>query len=159
MMEEAASDGEREEDASVPGAGRDVYVPGVHVWSTSVLEIGQGVCSPCTRQEKRSAPSVTGSARRRVAKRRVAASRNRSLGSIACCEGWANYFSLGYVDGSLEGGAAARLPTAPPVVAAQAMAKRGGVSGHPDQRLYEEYNLVNLVRAVRRLPLWAKARS
>jgi RNA-directed DNA polymerase len=68
--------------------------------------------------------------------------------------GWANYFRLGYVTGAWQ------------VVQQQACkglrwwlrrkrGQRGGVHGYPDMHLYEEYGLVNLVRQIRRLPLWA----
>ena len=49
----------------------------------------------------------------------------------------------GLRDGSLAGGAAARLPTAPLVVATEAR-QRGGGQGYPDMQLYEKYGLVNL---------------
>ena len=69
--------------------------------------------------------------------------------------GWAQLLSTGLRHGSLAGGAAARLPTAPLVVATEARGKRGGGQGYPDMQLYEEYGLVKLVRAIRRIPLWA----
>ena len=40
--------------------------------------------------------------------------------------------------------------------AAEAWGKAGRGQGYPDMRLHEKYGLVELVRAVRRLPLWAK---
>jgi group II intron reverse transcriptase/maturase len=71
--------------------------------------------------------------------------------------GWANYFRLGYVTGAWR--------------VVQQHACRGlrrwlrrkhgrsaGVEGPPDLRLYEDYGLVKLTDAVRRVPLWATAR-
>ena len=48
----AAAHGEREEDAPVCPAERDVYLLGVHVWPTSLLENGPCVRSTGTGQEK-----------------------------------------------------------------------------------------------------------
>jgi RNA-directed DNA polymerase len=71
--------------------------------------------------------------------------------------GWAYYFRLGYVTGAWR-------------VVQQHTCRRlrwwlrrkhgqaGGVHGYPDLTLYEQYQLVNLVRCVPRLPLWASAR-
>ena len=71
--------------------------------------------------------------------------------------GWANYFSLGYVTGAwkvVQQHACRRLRW----WLRRKHGQRGGVQGYPDMRLYERYGLVNLVRAVRRRPLWATAR-
>ena len=70
--------------------------------------------------------------------------------------GWANYFRIGYV-------------TAAWKVVQQHTCRRlrwwmrrkhgeraGRGQRYPDMRLYEEYGLVELVRKVRRIPLWAK---
>jgi RNA-directed DNA polymerase len=71
--------------------------------------------------------------------------------------GWANYFSLGYVTGAwkvVQQHACRRLRW----WLRRKHGQRGGVQGYPDMRLYDKYGLVNLVRAVRRSPLWATAR-
>ena len=68
--------------------------------------------------------------------------------------GWGNYFRLGYVTGAwkvVQQHACRRLRR-------WLRAKhhwRAGTHGPPDLRLYEDYGLVNLVKAVRRIPLWA----
>jgi RNA-directed DNA polymerase len=68
--------------------------------------------------------------------------------------GWGNYFRLGYVTGAWK-------------VVQQHTCRRlrqwlrrkhgqaGGHQGYPDMQLYETYGLLNLVRTIRRLPLWA----
>lgn len=71
--------------------------------------------------------------------------------------GWANYFRLGYVTGAwkvVQQHACRRLRR----WLRRKHGQGGGVHGYPDLRLYEDYGLVNLVREVSRLPLWAKAR-
>jgi group II intron reverse transcriptase/maturase len=69
--------------------------------------------------------------------------------------GWGNYFSVGYATGAwkvVQQHACRRLR--------QWMQKRRGRRGRPqsfpDMQLYEKYRLINLSRAVRRKPLWAK---
>jgi RNA-directed DNA polymerase len=68
--------------------------------------------------------------------------------------GWGNYFRLGYVTGAWK-------------VVQQHTCRRlrqwlrrkhgqaGGHQGYPDMQLYEKYGLLNLVRTITRLPLWA----
>jgi RNA-directed DNA polymerase len=71
--------------------------------------------------------------------------------------GWANYFNLGYVTGAwkvVQQHACRRLRW----WLRRKHGQRGGVQGYPDMRLYEKYGLVNLVRVVRRSPLWATTR-
>jgi RNA-directed DNA polymerase len=71
--------------------------------------------------------------------------------------GWANYFRLGYVTGAwqvVQEHACRRLRW----WIRRKHGQRGGVQGYPDLHLYEEYGLVNLVRAIRRFSLWATAR-
>ena len=71
--------------------------------------------------------------------------------------GWANYFRLGYVTGAwkvVQQHACRRLRR----WLRRKHGQAGGVSGYPDLCLYEKYGLVNLVRTVPRLPLWAKTR-
>lgn len=71
--------------------------------------------------------------------------------------GWGNYFRIGYVTGAwqvVQQHACRRLRQ----WLQRKHGRRGGPSNPPDLRLYEEYGLVNLVRAVRRKPLWATAR-
>ena len=71
--------------------------------------------------------------------------------------GWATYFRLGYVTGAwkvVQQHACRRLRR----WLRRKHGQAGGVSGYPDLCLYEEYGLVNLVRTVPRLPLWAKTR-
>jgi RNA-directed DNA polymerase len=69
--------------------------------------------------------------------------------------GWANYFRIGYVTGAwkvVQQHACRRLRW-------WMRRKHGEKSGrgqrYPDMQLYERYRLVELVRVVRRLPLWA----
>jgi group II intron reverse transcriptase/maturase len=68
--------------------------------------------------------------------------------------GWGHYFRLGYVTGAWK------------VVQQHACRRvrwwwrakhkqKAGRRGPPDLSLYEEYGLVNLVKAIKRLPLWA----
>jgi RNA-directed DNA polymerase len=70
--------------------------------------------------------------------------------------GWGNYFRMGYVTGAWK------------VVQQQACHRlrwwlrakhnrRACRHGPPDLRLYEDYGLVNLVKAVRRISLWANS--
>jgi group II intron reverse transcriptase/maturase len=69
--------------------------------------------------------------------------------------GWGNYFRLGYVTGAwgvVQQHACRRLRW----WLRRKRGERGGVHGYPDLRLYEEYGLVQLLRSVRRVPLWAK---
>ena len=70
--------------------------------------------------------------------------------------GWAGHFRLGYVTGAwrvVQQHACRRLRWWLRWKHGQA----GGVHGYPDLRLYEQYGLLNLIRGVRRLPLWASA--
>jgi RNA-directed DNA polymerase len=69
--------------------------------------------------------------------------------------GWANYFRLGYVTAAwrvVQQHACRRLRW---WLRRKHREPRGKGQTYPDMRLYEKYGLVNLVRAVRRLPLWA----
>lgn len=71
--------------------------------------------------------------------------------------GWANYFRIGYVTRAwqiVQQHACRRLRR----WLRRKMKTRGGPQHPPDLRLYEDYNLLNLVQSVRRKPLWAKAR-
>ena len=71
--------------------------------------------------------------------------------------GWANYFRLGYVTGAwqvVQQHACRRLRW----WIRRKRGLRGGVQGYPDLMLYEQYGLVNVLRTVRRLPLWATTR-
>ena len=70
--------------------------------------------------------------------------------------GWGNYFRLGYVTGAwqvVQQHACRRLRR-------WMRAKhhwKASRHGPPDLRLYEDYGLVNLVKTIARLPLWAKS--
>ncbi len=69
--------------------------------------------------------------------------------------GGANYFRLGYVTAAwrvVQQHACRRLRW---WLRRKHRAPRGRGQTYPDMRLYEKYGLVNLVRTVRRLPLWA----
>jgi len=69
--------------------------------------------------------------------------------------GWANYFSLGYVTaawGVVQQHACRRLRW---WLRRKHKARAGRGQHYPDMQLYERYGLVNLVRTVRRRPLWA----
>jgi len=69
--------------------------------------------------------------------------------------GWANYFRLGYVVAAwrvVQQHACRRLRW---WLRRKHRQGRGKGRTYPDMRLYEQYGLVNLVRTVRRLPLWA----
>jgi len=71
--------------------------------------------------------------------------------------GWANYFRLGYVTGAwqvVQQHACRRLRW----WIRRQLGLRGGVQGYPDLLLYNQYGLVNVLRTVRRLPLWATTR-
>lgn len=68
--------------------------------------------------------------------------------------GWGNYFRLGYVTGAwhdVQQHACRRLRW----WLRRKHGQRGGTQGYPDMQLYEKYGLVNLRRAIRRIPLWA----
>jgi RNA-directed DNA polymerase len=69
--------------------------------------------------------------------------------------GWANYFRLGYVMAAwrVVQQHACRRPRR--WLRRKQGAHRGRGQTYPDMRLYEKYGLVNLVRTIRRLPLWA----
>ena len=69
--------------------------------------------------------------------------------------GWANYFRLGYVTAAwrvVQQHTCRRLRW---WLRRKQRARRGRGPTYPAMRLYETYGLVNLVRTVRRLPLWA----
>jgi group II intron reverse transcriptase/maturase len=69
--------------------------------------------------------------------------------------GWANYFRLGYVTAAwrvVQQHACRRLRW---WLRRKHKAKAGRGPRYPDMQLYERHGLVNLVRTVRRLPLWA----
>jgi RNA-directed DNA polymerase len=69
--------------------------------------------------------------------------------------GWGNYFRLGYVTGAwheVQQHACRRLRR----WLRRKHKQRGGVQGYPDMQLYEKYGLLNLRRAIARIPLWAK---
>jgi RNA-directed DNA polymerase len=69
--------------------------------------------------------------------------------------GWANYFRLGYVTAAwqvVQQHTCRRLRW---WLRRKHKARAGRGQHYPDLRLYEDYGLVNLVRRVRRLPLWA----
>jgi RNA-directed DNA polymerase len=69
--------------------------------------------------------------------------------------GWANYFRIGYVTAAwrvVQQHACRRLRR---WMRRKHKAKRGRGQQYPDMQLYERWGLVNLVRSVRRLPLWA----
>jgi group II intron reverse transcriptase/maturase len=70
--------------------------------------------------------------------------------------GWANYFRIGYVTRAwqvVQQHACRRLRW---WLRRKHGAKRGHGQRYPDMQLYEQVGLTNLVRDVRRLPLWAK---
>ena len=69
--------------------------------------------------------------------------------------GWANYFSVGYVTGAwkvVQQHACRRLRQ---WIHRKENTRRGGPQNPPDLRLYEDYGLLNLVKSIRRKPLWA----
>ena len=69
--------------------------------------------------------------------------------------GWANYFRLGYVTSAwraVQGHVCRRLRW---WLRRKHKVKAGRGQTYPDMQLYEKYGLVELVRRVRRLPLWA----
>jgi group II intron reverse transcriptase/maturase len=69
--------------------------------------------------------------------------------------GWANYFRLGYVTAAwrvVQQHTCRRLRW---WMRRKHKAKAGRGQRYPDLQLYEKYGLVELVRTVRRLPLWA----
>ena len=71
--------------------------------------------------------------------------------------GWANYFRVGYVTRAwqiVQQHACRRLRQ----WLHRKTKTRGGPQNPPDLRLYEDYGLLNLVRSIRRKPLWAQAR-
>jgi RNA-directed DNA polymerase len=66
--------------------------------------------------------------------------------------GWGNYFRLGYVTGAwrvVQQHTCRRLRW----WLRRKHHKGGGRQGYPDMQLYEKYGLVNLSRAIRRIPL------
>ena len=68
--------------------------------------------------------------------------------------GWGNYFRLGYVTGAWEvvqQHACRRLRR----WIRRKRGQKGRNQGYPDMQLYEKYGLVNLVKRIQRLPLWA----
>ena len=68
--------------------------------------------------------------------------------------GWAGYFRLGYVTGAwrvVQQHACRRLRW----WLRRKHGQPGGVQGYPDMQLYDKYGLLNLIRSVSRLPLWA----
>jgi RNA-directed DNA polymerase len=68
--------------------------------------------------------------------------------------GWGNYFRLGYVTGAwkvVQQHACRRLRR----WLRRKRGQKGSNQGYPDMQLYEKYQLVNLVKTIRRLPLWA----
>lgn len=70
--------------------------------------------------------------------------------------GWGNYFRLGYVTGAwkvVQQHACRRLRR----WLRAKQNRKAGRRGPPDLRLYEDYGLVCLVKAIARLPLWAKS--
>ncbi len=70
--------------------------------------------------------------------------------------GWANYFRIGYVTAAWEAvqqHACRRLRW---WLRRKHREKAGKGQRYPERQLYEEYRLVRLVDAVRRLPLWAR---
>lgn len=70
--------------------------------------------------------------------------------------GWANYFRLGYVTAAwhdVQQHACRRLRW---WLRRKHKEKAGRGEQYPDMQLYERYGLANLVKRVRRLPLWAK---
>jgi RNA-directed DNA polymerase len=69
--------------------------------------------------------------------------------------GWANYFRIGYVTAAwkvVQQHACRRLRR---WLRRKHREKAGRGQRYPDVQLYEKYGLVELVRAVRRIPLWA----
>jgi group II intron reverse transcriptase/maturase len=69
--------------------------------------------------------------------------------------GWANYFNLGYVTAAwqvVQQHACRRLRW---WLRRKHKARAGRGQHYPDMQLYERYGLVNLVRTIRRRPLWA----
>jgi group II intron reverse transcriptase/maturase len=69
--------------------------------------------------------------------------------------GWANYFRIGYVTAAwrvVQQHTCRRLRW---WMRRKHREKAGKGQRYPDMRLYEKYGLVELVRAVRRIPLWA----
>ena len=70
--------------------------------------------------------------------------------------GWANYFRIGYVTAAwqvVQQHTCRRLRW---WLRRKHKASAGKGPRYPDMQLYERYDLVNLVRRVRRIPLWAK---
>ena len=70
--------------------------------------------------------------------------------------GWANYFRIGYVTAAwqvVQQHACRRLRW---WLRRKHKEKAGQGEQYPDMQLYERWGLVNLIRRVRRLPLWAK---
>jgi group II intron reverse transcriptase/maturase len=68
--------------------------------------------------------------------------------------GWGNYFRMGYVTGAwhdVQQHACRRLRW----WLRRKHKQRGGTQGYPDLQLYEKYGLVELRKAIRRIPLWA----
>jgi group II intron reverse transcriptase/maturase len=71
--------------------------------------------------------------------------------------GWANYFRLGYVTAAwrvVQQHTCRRLRW---WLRRKHTGRAGSKQHYPDMQLYETYGLVNLVRRVGRIPLWAKA--
>jgi len=69
--------------------------------------------------------------------------------------GWANYYRIGYVTAAwkvVQQHTCRRLRW---WMRRKHREKAGRGQTYPDMRLYEKYGLVELVRAVRRIPLWA----
>jgi group II intron reverse transcriptase/maturase len=68
--------------------------------------------------------------------------------------GWGNYFRLGYVTGAwavVQQHACRRLRR----WLRRKHGQAGGVHGYPNLQLYKKYGLVELIRVIRRIPLWA----
>ena len=111
MMAQAEADGERDEDAAVSCAGRDVRLSGLHDRPVLLAADGPGLHRDAAVGARRSRSCAERSASRPTGGGRVCWTPSEMVGRLnRMLRGWANYFCLGPVSAAYRSGDSTRLP-------------------------------------------------
>jgi RNA-directed DNA polymerase len=154
---EAQADGEREQDAGLQAAGKEVRLSGIHVGALLLAADGRAYLgtTPSKQRVQRMCAAISQTTRRSQTQQDVETLVGRLNREII---GWANYFCLGPVSKAYRAVDRHTRRRLRQWLCAKHKLRGLGTMRYPDERLHDEFGLVRLVGRTASLP-WATTRA